>query len=262
MTHSKPLATSMALTRAPLLRLVALILVVSLVSGCNTFRRLAELGEPPKMSPVSSPTESPGYRRVALPMPTPRTAERNANSLWRPGANAFFKDNRANNIGDIITVVIDIEDSAAMENKTELERGNTRNLGIPQILGFETETNGWLPEAFDPTNAVNIDSEVDNQNGGNIDREEKINLKVAAIITQILPNGNMVLHGRQQMRVNYEMRELEVGGVIRPEDISNANTISFEQIAEARVAYGGRGSLSDRQTPPWGEEMLDIFLPF
>ena len=243
-------------------KLVCLGLTAALLGGCNALQRLAEVGEEPKLSPVTNPVKEPGYQPVTLPMPAPELAERAPNSLWRPGARAFFRDQRASRVGDIVTVIVAIDDSAELDNDTQRTRDTTESLGVPNLLGFETELGGWLPRAFDPANAVNIAGETDNQGAGTIDRSEQINLRVAAIITQVLPNGNLVVHGRQEVRVNFEVRELRVDGVIRPSDIDETNAIRWDQIAEARVAYGGRGTLSDVQQPRYGTQILDILLPF
>ncbi|MEM7652104.1 MAG: flagellar basal body L-ring protein FlgH [Pseudomonadota bacterium] len=243
-------------------RVACLGLALAVLGGCNALQRLADVGEEPKLTPVTNPTKQPGYQPVTLPMPAPELAERAPNSLWRPGARAFFRDQRGSRVGDIVTVNVQINDNAALENDTTRARDNTETLGVPSLLGFETQLNGWLPRQFDPTNAVNIAGETDNSGTGAIDRSEQINLRVAAIILQVLPNGNLVLHGRQEVRVNFEVRELEVAGVVRPSDIDETNSIRWDQIAEARIAYGGRGTLSDFQQPRYGTQILDIILPF
>lgn len=243
-------------------RLVCLLLTMSILTGCNALRRLSEVGEEPKLSPVVNPVKRPEYRAVTFPMPNPQVSSRQANSLWRPGSRAFFRDQRASRVGDILTVTVNINDTATLENATNRTRGSGESLGIPKILGFETELDGWVPKAFDATNAVDLSSTSSTRNGGDIDRSERITSRIAAVITQVLPNGNLVLSGRQEIRVNYELRQMQVAGVIRPEDISQFNEIRFDQIAEGRIAYGGRGVLSDFQQPRYGQQVLDIILPF
>ncbi len=243
-------------------RLAALLLVGTVLGGCNALSRLADVGAPPPLSAVDNPTHAPNYRPISMPMPEPKTAKRQPNSLWRPGSRAFFKDLRANNIGDIVTVVIAIDDDAAIGNSTTRSRNNTESVGIDNLFGYEGALNAILPEAVDPPNLLGTDSNSSNTGTGTIDREEEINIQLAAVVTQVLPNGNLVIHGRQETRVNFEVRELQIIGVIRPQDITSDNTVPFEDIAEARLAYGGRGHITDVQQPRYGTQILDIVVPF
>ncbi len=240
----------------------SLICATALLSGCNTMRRLSEVGEAPKLSGINNPTQSPGYRPVSMPMPAPQVAENNPNSLWRTGARSFFKDQRASQVGDILTVSIAIDDKAKLANTTARNRKNTEGMGVPSLLGLESQFTKVLPESINPSNLFNVNSNTSNSGGGTLDRTETIDLKVAAIIVQILPNGNYVIHGRQEIRVNSEVREVQVAGVIRAADITSTNTVSYDKIAEARISYGGRGTISDVQQPRYGSEIMDILLPF
>jgi flagellar L-ring protein FlgH len=232
------------------------------IGGCNTFTRLSEVGTEPRMTGITNPTEAPGYRPVNLPMPAPQVLADNPNSLWRPGAKAFFKDIRAKEIGDILTVKLRLEDRARLENKTLRGRDNSESMGLDAFLGFEANLSKILPEAVNNAELVAFGSETNTEGNGDINRKEDIQLTVAAIVTQILPNGSLAIMGRQEVRVNYELRELMVIGVIRPQDIEADNTISHEKIAEMRMAYGGRGTLSDLQQPRWGTQVWDILAPF
>lgn len=238
---------------------VALTLVIS---GCNTFNRLSEVGTEPRMTGITNPVEAPGYRPVSLPMPAPQSPADNPNSLWRPGAKAFFKDIRAKEVGDILTVKLRLADRARLENNTVRDRDNSEALGVDAFLGFEANASKWLPDAVNSGKLVGFGSETNTEGAGDINRKEDIQLTVAAIVTQILPNGSLAIMGRQEVRVNYELRELMVMGVIRPQDIEADNTISHEKIAEMRMAYGGRGTLSDLQQPRWGTQIWDILAPF
>jgi flagellar L-ring protein FlgH len=227
--------------------------IVVLVSGCNTLTRLSEVGAEPRMSGITNPTQAPGYRPVNLPMPAPQAAANNPNSLWQPGATAFFKDIRAKEVGDILTVKLRLEDRARLENKTTRGRDGSEAMAVDAFLGYEANLTG---------NAIKFGSESSTKGNGDINRKEDIQLTVAAIVTQVLPNGSLAIVGRQEVRVNYELRELMVVGVVRPSDIEADNTISHEKIAEMRMAYGGRGTLSDLQQTRWGTQIWDILAPF
>jgi flagellar L-ring protein precursor FlgH len=240
----------------------AIALALSL-SGCgNTIKRLSQVGEKPPLTEIQNPTQAPNYRPVSLPMPVKKHVKSKPNSLWRPGARAFFRDQRASQIGDILTVVIDIDDKAKLNNTTDRTRTTTENDGITSALGIEGIIDGFMPKDFNRSNPINLSGETQNKGTGKIDRDEKIEMKVAAIVTQVLPNGNLVIRAKQEVRVNYEVRELQVTGVIRREDIASDNKISYEKIAQARIAYGGRGHLSDVQQPRYGTQIFDIIYPF
>ena len=241
---------------------VSVICLGTVLAGCNTLSRLSEIGGGPTVSEVTNPTARPGYRPVSMPMPAPKEASRQANSLWRPGARAFFRDQRASEVGDIMTVKLSISDSAKLDNKTTRDRDDSDVAAFSALLGFETQAARILPNALDPSNALNVGNQSSTSGDGKIDRKEAISILVAGVITQILPNGNLVVFGRQEIKVNAELREVMVTGIVRPEDIDYTNTISHEKIAELRVAYGGRGTLSDIQQPRWGTQIIDVIFPF
>ncbi|HEY5609469.1 MAG TPA: flagellar basal body L-ring protein FlgH [Alphaproteobacteria bacterium] len=243
-------------------RIVGVIVAAASLGACNIFTRLSEIGETPPLTNIQNPTHAPTYRPVSMPMPMPRPAIREANALWRPGARAFFRDQRAADVGDIITITITINDKAKVNNETKRSRNNTENLGVSAFLGYEASFNRILPNAINPSNLIDSSAQMDSTGTGSIARDETIEMKIAGIVTQLLPNGNMVIHGRQEVRVNHEVRELQISGVIRPEDIGSDNIITFDKIAEARVAYGGRGLITDVQQPRLGSQVMDILLPF
>ena len=231
------------------------------LSGCMG-DRLDHLGKPPSMSPMENPQEDPTYRSVSLPMPVQPPPQPQTASLWQSGARAFFKDQRASKVGDIMTVVINIDESAKLKNTTTRTRDNGETAGLPHLFGLESAVGGIMPDAFDPNKLIDMSSTSKSTGTGNVDRQEKIELQVAAIIVDQLPNGNFVIAGRQEVRVNYELRELTVQGIVRPEDVSPANSINYKQIAEARISYGGRGQITDVQQPRYGQQVLDMVLPF
>jgi flagellar L-ring protein precursor FlgH len=234
------------------------------LSACNTFTRLSELGDGPKNSEIINPTKRPNYRPVSMPMPSPKQITYKSNSLWRPGARAFFRDQRASEVGDILTINLSISDSADLNNKTTRARNDKEDADLTKLLGLESYLSRLLPqmETVDPTNTVNLGTQHSTEGNGNIGRKEAIEVTLAGIITQILPNGNMVIFARQELMVNFEMREVMVTGVVRPEDIDYTNKIEHDKIAEMRVAYGGRGTLSDLQQPRIGTQAIDILFPF
>ena len=244
-------------------------LVTLNLGGCSYVERLKDVGETPKLSAIENPVMQAGYRPVSMPMPVPEKISYSPNSLWRTGARAFFGDQRARRVGDILTVLVDISDKAEIDNTTKRNRDNEESAGIPKLGGWELSKvfekilpPGVKLDDVDLSNFVKAASDSKSEGGGGIDREEKITTKIAAVVTQVLPNGNMAIEGRQEIRVNYEMRELIVAGVVRPEDITSENTIPISKIAEARVSYGGKGQISDVQQPRYGQQILDILLPF
>ena len=252
--------------RHTMLSLLSASAVALSLSACSAFDRLENIGEAPKPSPIIDATQQANYQPVSLPQPTavPGSATQEANSLWRTGNKAFFRDQRATNVGDILTVNIVIADSAKLNNATTRERAGSDNIGINSLFGIEQSAGvlRQLPQAFDPSKAANISGTSSSDGKGTIDRKEEVKLKLAAVVTQRLPNGNLAIMGSQEMGVNFEMRVLTLKGVIRPEDIEPGNVISYDKIAEARITYGGRGQQTDVQQPRYGQQLLDIVSPF
>jgi flagellar L-ring protein precursor FlgH len=234
--------------------------IVSLAGGCSGIDRLSQIGEEPKLSAIENPTTQPGYKPVQMPMPKPETVSYNPNSLWRNGSRSFFKDQRAHQIGDLLTVTVNITDQANFANETQRSRTATEDSGITAFLGsslFGQRAQSVLPGRF-----LTADSSSGTDGKGTITRQETLQTNVAAIVTQVLPNGNLVVEGKQEIRVNYEKRELIVAGIVRPEDIQSDNTIDSSKIAQARIAYGGHGEISDIQQPRYGSQVMDVLLPF
>jgi flagellar L-ring protein precursor FlgH len=183
-------------------------------------------------------------------------------SLWQSGPSSLFGDRRAKQVGDILTVDIVIDDRAQVNNRTQRQRSSDNQSEISAALGFDTALDKVLPSPLSLSPGLSTTGVANTVGNGQIDRRERINLKMAAMVTHLLPNGNMVIQGSQEVRVNYELRDLQVTGLIRPEDISRRNTISYEKIAEARISYGGRGQVSDLQQPRYGNQFFDIVSPF
>ncbi len=257
-----------SIARHPRLRLSALIVTTATLSACasgNPFDR------DPDISPVGmSPQAMPEAASVQVPMPppeAPRVRKRaEAASLWEPGSGGFFADQRAAKVGDILTIVVQIDDGAKLRNATDRFRDGGSSLGFPKFFGYGTQIDKILPGVgpndLPKGDLVDISSATQASGSGSINRNETINLRIAALVVKKLPNGNLVVAGRQEVKVNQELRELRVAGIIRPEDVQMNNTISYDKMAEARIAYGGRGQLSRAQARGYGEDVMDIILPY
>ena len=245
---------------------IAFLASLSLLSACGgTIKKLENVGSKPPLSTVSNPQTSPNYKPVTWPMPEPEpSSTRTANSLWQPGSRTFFRDYRASRVGDILRVNIEINDQAKLDNKTDRSRTGTESAAIPSLYGLQGRINNLIPfeEGTNPNNLLEMSGDSSTNGVGKIDRKERIRTQVAALITQVLPNGNLVIDGSQEILVNFEVREVGVSGVIRPEDINSDNTIESTQVAQARITYSGRGQITDVQQPRWGQQVIDVLSPF
>lgn len=231
-----------------------------LAGGCSSIDRLSQIGEQPKLAAIENPTAQPGYKPVQMPMPKPEAASYNANSLWRNGSRAFFRDQRAHQVGDILTVTVNFTDKANIANETTRSRTNSEDSGITDFAG--SQVIGGNASKIMPGRILSADSTSSSDGKGTVVRQENLQTSVAAVVTQLLPNGNLVVEGKQEIRVNFEIRELIVAGIVRPEDIQSDNTIDSAKIAQARIAYGGRGQITDVQQPRYGQQVMDVLLPF
>jgi flagellar L-ring protein FlgH len=238
------------------------LLAMFLLAGCGNLQRLSEIGRPPAMTAPSDPTKDPSYRPLSLPMPHPNPPPSEGSSLWRAGSRAFFKDQRAAQVGDIVTVLVNVTDNAALSNVTNAGTTGVETFGMPNFFGLESVVPHLINKGIDVKNLINTNSASTITGNGTITRGETVALRLAGVITQVLPNGNFVVAARQEMRVNDELRELTVNGVVRPQDISSDNTISHDRMAEARIDYGGRGQISNYQQSRWGQQLFDAILPF
>ena len=238
---------------------VSIVACASQLGGCAAFDRILTIGATPPLTAIENPTAAPGYRPVQMPMPTPQPASYSPNSLWRNGSRAFFKDQRAQQVGDILTIKVNLNDKANIANETQRSRDSKDDSGVDAFFGKSK-----LPVVGSPVpgRIFTADSTTSTDGKGSINRSEALLTNVAAVVTQILPNGNLVIEGRQEIRVNFEIRELIVAGVVRPEDIESDNTIDSSKIAQARIAYGGRGQITDVQQPRYGQQVMDVLLPF
>ncbi len=239
-------------------RWLILLLLTTSLSGCGTFDRLSDIGRPPTMSQIADPTAARDYRPVTMPMPPVQPPPTELASLWRPGSRAFFRDQRAAQVGDLLTVLVNITDNADFENNTTASRTGAESMGIPNLFGLK----GKVVSAVTGANSLSTNSNNSNIATGKIARTETMTLRLAGIVTQVMQNGNLVVAARQEVRANSELRVLQVTGIVRPQDITGDNTITHDRMAEARISYGGRGQLTDLQTPRYGQQLMDIVLPF
>ncbi len=239
-------------------KLTATAALLSMLGACTAADRLASIGATPALSAIEDPTAQVNYRPVTMPMPETVVASYQPNSLFRTDARGFFKDQRAHRIGDILTVNVTIDDRAQIANQTARGRTSTNNAGVGGAIG---SIFGALAPGLSSTD-IDVSSGVNDAGTGSVNRSESLETQVAVVVTQILPNGNLVIEGHQEVRVNFEVRDLVVAGIVRPEDISSNNTIESSKIAEARIAYGGRGQITDVQQPRYGQQVLDAILPF
>ena len=232
---------------------IASALAVSLaLSGCAS-QALKEVGRAPAMSPIGSGLSYAETPQMASYPKQPRTANAGY-SIWSDQQAALFKDSRAFKVGDILTVDIRVNDKASFDNKTDRSRTNKSGMsfGIAAAgIGSGTAADGDLKYG----------SSTSTKGDGSTERSEKLNLLVAAVVTGVIENGNLLISGSQEVRVNHELRILNVAGIVRPQDVDANNMISYERIAEARISYGGRGRLTEVQQPPWGQQVVDLFSP-
>ena len=239
---------------------------LSLGACGNTLRKLDQVGEQPPLTKVENPQTRPDYKPLSWPLPDPEGGSaRTSNSLWQPGARGFFRDQRATRVGDILRVNVDISDAAKFDNTSNSNRTTADNTSVNALGGLESKIGKLIPFAgvsTNPANLLDISGNTQANSTGKIDRKETIKTQIAALVTQVLPNGNLVIEGTQEILVNFEVREVSVRGVIRPQDLKADNSVDSTQIAQARIVYSGRGRISDTAQPRWGSQAVEILSPF
>lgn len=236
------------------------IAIIVLATGCS---RIDHLGKPPGLTPLTSSPTQMAMMDPGLPADVERARRPIENaSLWSGGRQSLLGDRRAIRRGDILTVVIEIDEKAEISNSSSRTRSGSEALGIPQLFGIPQRINGVLPTGATLDSAVSVTSTGSSTGNGTVRRKEKLKLRVAATIMDVLPNGVLSIAGSQEVRVNFEIRELLVSGFVRPADISRQNEITYDKIASARISYGGRGQITDVQQPRYGQQILDAILPF
>lgn len=233
--------------------------VAVLVSACSN---LDQVGRLPDFTPVTRSAETSAMLNPSLPQRIESKKPADGASLWTASRQSLLGDRRAIERGDILTVVIEIDDSAEFSNQSSRGRTGTETAGIPSLLGIPQRINETLPEGASMAEMISATGTSSSSGNGSISRNEKLEYMVAATIVDVLPNGVLHIQGSQEVRVNFEIRELLVEGYVRPEDISRKNEITYEKIASARISYGGRGQITQMQQPRYGQQIADIVLPF
>ncbi len=234
------------------------LLLISL-SACA---RMDHMGKPPSLTPAQDASEHVAMLNPGLPMTETPNRQVDSASLWSGERRSLLGDRRALRRGDILTVVIEIDEEAQISNSTSRSRKASEELSVPQLFGLPQRIDEKLPAGASMDNAVSIESSGRSGGDGSVSRKEELTLRVAATVMEVLPNGVFAIQGTQEVRVNFELRELLVSGYVRPEDISRQNEITYDKIAAARISYGGRGQISDVQQPRIGQQVLDAVLPF
>ncbi|QYX57093.1 flagellar basal body L-ring protein FlgH [Roseovarius sp. SCSIO 43702] len=224
--------------------------------------RADHIGKPPSFTPAMNSDEHVAMLDPGLPRTVETARDVDGASLWAAGQRSLLGDRRAIKRGDILTVVIEIDEEAEISNSTSRSRNGSESMSVPHLLGLPQRIDGKLPEGASMDNAVALDSSSRSGGDGSVSRREELTLRVAATVMQVLPNGVLAIQGSQEVRVNFELRELLVTGYVRPEDISRQNEITYDKIASARISYGGRGQITDVQQPRIGQQVLDAVLPF
>jgi flagellar L-ring protein precursor FlgH len=235
------------------------VLTGSIVAGCT---RLDEVGRAPDFSPMEGTNQHHALYSSGLPDYADPSDPQDGASLWTGSRGSLFGDRRASRSGDLLTVVIEIDDKAEISNSSGRQRTGSQSMGIPQMFGLPQLADEALPGGASMANAVQTNSASSFSGDGSVRRKEKLELRVAATVTERLPNGVLRIEGQQEVRVNFELRELIVTGYVRPADISRQNEVTYDKIAGARIAYGGRGRISEVQQPRYGQQLSDILLPF
>ena len=236
---------------------------LSLTACGSVIDKLSKVGERPELSKVENPQTEPNYKPLSWPLPDPEAASaRTSNSLWQPGSRAFFRDQRASRVGDILRVNVAIADQAKIDNTNNVKRDSAQSASAPALMGVERYLKKLTGNALASDPLLGVSGTTQSTSTGTVDRRETIKTQVAALVTQVLPNGNLAIDGSQEILINQEIREISVKGVIRPQDINTDNTIDSSQIAQARVVYSGRGQLTDVEKPRWGSQVIDAVSPF
>lgn len=237
--------------------LVWLSLVV--LCGCTN-----PIGVPPAFSPVVQNSERAAMQNPSFPAPIETSAlgPSARASLWTGERGSLLGDRRAMQRGDIMTVVIEIDDRAEISNSSDRSRSGSQQAGVSQLFGLPQRLDRQLPLGATSASIADLNSQSSSSGDGSVRRNERLTLRVAVTITDVLPNGVLAIIGQQEVRVNFELRELIVTGYVRPQDITRQNEITYDKIASARISYGGRGQITEMQQPRGGQQVLERIMPF
>ena len=233
---------------------------VVVLAACST----TPVGQEPAFTPAVATQE----RAAMVTYGLPQTLETAPNypgataSLWTGDRGSLLGDRRAMQRGDILTVVIEIDDSAEISNSSDRARSGAQEMSVPQFFGLPQRVDQRLPDGASLSSAVGLSSSSSASGNGSVRRNEQLELRVAATIIDVLPNGVLAIEGQQEVRVNFELRELMVSGYVRPADVTRQNEITYDKIASARISYGGRGQITDMQQPRYGQQAVEAILPF
>jgi flagellar L-ring protein precursor FlgH len=223
---------------------------------------LDQVGRAPAFSPLDDSFQHSAMYATPMPQDIGNAGPTDDSSLWASGRESLFGDRRANHSGDILTVVIEIDDSAELKNSTGRTRTGSEKMGVGSLFGIPERIDAGAANGATLADAVDTSGSSTFAGSGNVSRKEKLTLRVAATVVEELPNGVLRIEGQQEVRVNFELRELLITGYVRPIDISRQNEITYDKIAGARMSYGGRGLISNAQQPRYGQQISDVLLPF
>lgn len=241
------------------LRLISLLFPMLLLTGCSSM--FEKINKAPALTPIGANLK-PAKMPIAS-VRTPHPVYRRGNSLWQDASADLFRDPRASKIGDVVTVKISIKDKASLDNQNSRSRDSNAELDVSFDSSIEASAyNPHLKNKVSGSLKPTADAKTSSKSKGGISRSESIDLLVAAVVTGVMPNGNLIISGTQEVRVNFEVRVLSVAGMVRPRDISTDNTVSYDKIAEARISYGGKGRVTEVQQPGWGQQFIDSIAPY
>ena len=244
------------------MRTITTVIAASLLT-LTSCGRLADVGQVPEFTPPQSTPEATAMITYGIQNDFATVAPRDGTpSLWTGDRGSLLGDRRAVQRGDILTVVIEIDDSASISNSTDRSRSGSESLSIPNLFGVPQRVDESLPDGASLSSAVDLNSNSSFGGDGSVRRNEQLELRIAATVIDVMPNGVLSIHGSQEVRVNFEMRELLVSGFVRPADISRQNEVTYDKLASARISYGGRGQITDVQQPRYGQQIADVVLPF